>query len=100
MTASETLKLIAKQWCSLSNLMKLAGVGKNNALYIKSTIKKRLENENYYVPNNAVPMQVVAKYLGHTKIEETLKTYSHLFISTLDEIINVIDTLEDKKTDD
>ena len=56
MTASETLKLIAKQWCSLSDLMKLAGVGRNNALYIKSTIKKRLENENYYVPNNAVPM--------------------------------------------
>ena len=39
MTASETLKLIAKQWCSLSDLMKLAGVGRNNALYIKSTIK-------------------------------------------------------------
>lgn len=56
MTASETLKLIAKQWCNLSDLIKLAGVGRNNALYIKSTIKKRLENENYYVPNNAVPM--------------------------------------------
>ena len=55
MTASETLKLIAKQWCSLSDLMKLAGVGRNNALFIKSTIKKRLESENYYVPNNAVP---------------------------------------------
>ena len=64
MTASETLKLIAKQWCSLSNLMKLAVVGRNNALYIKSTIKKRLENENYYVPNNAVPMQEVVKYLN------------------------------------
>lgn len=45
-------------------------------------------------------INAVAKYLGHTKIEETLKTYSHLFISTLDEIINVIDTLEDNKTDD
>lgn len=64
MTASETLKLIAKQWCSLSDLMKLAGVSRNNALYIKSTIKKRLENENYYVPNNAVPMQEVVKYLN------------------------------------
>ena len=64
MTASETLKLIAKQWCSLSDLMKLASVGRNNALYIKSTIKKRLENENYYVPNNAVPMQEVVKYLN------------------------------------
>ena len=64
MTASETLKLIAKQWCNLSDLMKLAGVGRNNALVIKSTIKKRLENENYYVPNNAVPMQEVVRYLN------------------------------------
>ena len=64
MTASETLKLIAKQWCSLGDLMKLTGVGRNNALYIKSTIKKKLENENYYVPNNAVPMQEVVKYLN------------------------------------
>ena len=45
-------------------------------------------------------INAVSKFLGHTKIEETLKTYLHLFISTLDEIINVIDTLEDKKTDD
>lgn len=44
--------------------MKLAGVGRNNALYIESTIKKRLENENYYVPNNAVLMQEVVKYLN------------------------------------
>ena len=64
MTASETLKLIAKQWCNLSDLMKLAGVGRNNALVIKSTIKKKLEGENYYVPNNAVPMQEVVKYLN------------------------------------
>ena len=64
MTANETLKLIAKQWCNLSDLMKLAGVGRNNALVIKSTIKKRLENENYYVPNNAVPMQEVVRYLN------------------------------------
>jgi len=64
MTANEILKLIDKQWCNLSDLMKLAGVGRNNALVIKSTIKKRLENENYYVPNNAVPMQEVVKYLN------------------------------------
>lgn len=57
MTASEALKLIAKQWCNLSDLMKLAGVGRINALVIKSNIKKKLESKNYYVPNNAVPMQ-------------------------------------------
>ena len=44
MTASETLKLIAKQWCNLGDLMKLAGVGRNNAFVIKSTIKKKLES--------------------------------------------------------
>ena len=37
---------------------------------------------------------LVAKYLGHTKIEETLKTYSHLFSSTLNEIVDVIDSLQ------
>ena len=46
MTASETLKLIAKQWCNLSDLMKLAGVGRNNALVIKSTIKS-IDLESY-----------------------------------------------------
>ena len=46
--------------------------------------------------NEGANIQVVAKYLGHTKIEETLKTYTHLFISTLDEIVDVIDS----KTDD
>ena len=44
--------------------------------------------------NKGANIQVVAKYLGQTKIEKTLKTYSHLFISTLDEIINVIYPLE------
>lgn len=46
--------------------------------------------------NEGANIQVVARYLGHTKIEETLKTYAHLFISTLDEIVDVIDS----KTDD
>ena len=64
MTASETLKLIAKQWCNLSDLMKLAGVGRNNAIGNKNTIKKKLESEKYYVTNNAVPMQEVVKYLN------------------------------------
>lgn len=64
MTASESLKLIAKQWCNLSDLIKQAGVGRNNALVIKDNIKKKLESENYYVPNNAVPIQEVVKYLN------------------------------------
>ena len=39
MTAKETLNLVSKQWCSLKDLMKLAGVGRNTALTIKSAIK-------------------------------------------------------------
>ena len=57
MTVDETLKLIAQQWCNLSDLMKLA-------LTIKSKIKNDLEKEGYYVPKNAVPMQEVVKYLN------------------------------------
>ena len=35
-----------------------------------------------------------------TKVEETLKTYSHLFTSTLDEVVAVIDNLDNNKTDE
>lgn len=34
-------------------------------------------------------------YLGHTKIEETLNTYSHMFSTALDSVVSVIDSLED-----
>ena len=37
---------------------------------------------------------LVAKYLGHTKIDETLNTYSHFFKSDLDNIISMIDDIE------
>lgn len=55
MTVDETLKLIAQQWCNLSDLMKLANIGRNSVLTIKSKIKNDLEKEGYYVPKNAVP---------------------------------------------
>ena len=36
---------------------------------------------------------IVAKYLGHAKIDETLNTYSHLFKTKMDEVVNLIDKL-------
>lgn len=45
--------------------------------------------------NNDVNVTLVAKYLGHTKIEETLNTYSHMFSTALDSVVSVIDKLED-----
>jgi len=44
--------------------------------------------------NNGANVTAVAKYLGHTKIEETLNTYSHLYDNALDNVINIINTLK------
>jgi len=38
---------------------------------------------------------MVAKYLGHTKIDETLNTYSHMYRNKLDDIVNTIDKLDE-----
>ena len=45
--------------------------------------------------NNDDNVTLVAKYLGHTKIEETLNTYSHMFSTAFDSVFSVIDNLED-----
>lgn len=44
--------------------------------------------------NNGADITLVAKYLGHSKIDETLNTYSHMFKNKLNNIINLIDTLD------
>lgn len=49
--------------------------------------------------NKETNVQVVSKYLGHTKVEETLKNYSHLYTSTLDEVVALIDNLDNNKID-
>ena len=44
--------------------------------------------------NNRVSVTLVAKFLGHKKIEETLNTYSHIFSTALDSFVFIIDNLE------
>ena len=44
--------------------------------------------------NNGANVLIVAKYLGHAKLEETLNTYSHLYDEKLSEITVLIDKLE------
>ena len=62
MDARETLKLISKQWCNLDDLMKLAEIGKNNAVKLRREIKGDLINKGYTLPNNRLPMiEVVNK---------------------------------------
>lgn len=46
--------------------------------------------------NNGATVPTVLKFLGHTKIEETLNTYTHLFSSALTGIVDVIDKLDNK----
>lgn len=45
--------------------------------------------------NNGAYITLVAKYLGHTKIDETLNTYSHMFKNKLNNIIGLIDNLNE-----
>ena len=62
MNAKETLKLISKQWCDLSDLMMLAEIGKNSAIKLRSEIKKELLDKGYTLPSNRLPMiEVVNK---------------------------------------
>lgn len=63
MNAEETMKIITKQWCNLTGLMKLLGCGRNKALDIKKQIKNKLVNEGYYIPGNDLPMQAVVDVL-------------------------------------
>lgn len=46
--------------------------------------------------NNGENVTLVAKYLGHSKIDETLNSYSHMFESKLDDLVNTINSLNDK----
>ncbi len=48
--------------------------------------------------NNGANITIVAKYLGHTKIDETLNTYAHMFKSKLEDIVNLIDNIANEKT--
>lgn len=43
--------------------------------------------------NSGANITLVAKFLGHSKIEETLNTYSHMFHSALTDVINVMNGL-------
>ena len=44
--------------------------------------------------NNGANIMVVAKFLGHAKIDETLNTYSHLLKNKMDEVVKTMNNLE------
>lgn len=44
--------------------------------------------------NNGANITIVARYLGHTKIDETLKTYTHMYKEKMDEVVDLINNLK------
>lgn len=63
LNAKETLELIAKQWCTTEDLMKLANVSRPTAMKIKNEIKEKLIKQGYIIPNHLVPMKEVVDRL-------------------------------------
>lgn len=63
MNAEDILILITKQWCNITDLMKLLGCGRNKALEIKKQIKEKLLKDGYFIPGNDLPMQAVVDVL-------------------------------------
>lgn len=49
--------------------------------------------------NNGASITLVAKYLGHTKVDETLNTYSHMYQNKLEDIVNLMNIITFKKED-
>ena len=39
---------------------------------------------------------MVCKYLGYSDMNETLNTYSHMFDSALDSVVDIINNLKEK----
>ena len=44
--------------------------------------------------NSGGNVSMVAKYLGHSEVEETLNTNSHMFPSALDDVLNIVNNLK------
>ncbi len=55
---------------------------------------KRIDSCASILINNGASIMVVAKYLGHAKIDETLNTYAHLFKNMMDEVVKTFESLD------
>lgn len=64
MSANDTLELLAKQWCTLNDLIKLTSLGRNSALKIRKEIINDLENKGYKLPYGLIPMCEVVNKLN------------------------------------
>lgn len=61
--AKDILKVISKQWCSSQDFMVLSNTGKNTTLRLMKELREQLEQQNYFLPTNLLPMDKVVEYL-------------------------------------
>lgn len=61
--AKDILKVISKQWCSIQDFMILSNTGKNTTLKLMKEIREQLEQQNYFLPTNLLPMDKVVEHL-------------------------------------
>lgn len=61
--AKDILKVISKQWCSSQDFMILSNTGKNTTLKLMKEIREQLEQQNYFLPTNLLPMDKVVEHL-------------------------------------
>lgn len=62
-SAKDTLEIISKQWCSSQDFSVLSNTGKNTTLKLMRELRKQLEQDNYFLPTNLLPMDKVVEYL-------------------------------------
>ena len=62
-SAKDTLEIISKQWCSSQDFSVLSNTGKNTTLKLMREPRKQLEQDNYFLPTNLLPMDKVVEYL-------------------------------------
>lgn len=63
-SARETLEIISKQWCSSQDFSILSNTGKNTTLKLMRDLRNNLQQANYFLPSNLLPMDKVVEYLN------------------------------------
>lgn len=64
-SASEQLKAMASQWADNKAIMIIGGIGLNKASDIRREIEKKIKEDGYNLPRNAiVPMRYVINYFN------------------------------------
>ena len=62
-SARQTLDIISKPWCSSHDFSILSNTGKNTTLKLMKDLRSKLEEEQYFLPSNVLPMDKVVEYL-------------------------------------